>query len=123
MSADSTAGKVRVRSKNDGQLGYLVEMEDGRQGVKLDRGQQNIVVPYLEKRWEIAEEAKLQAMQIARCAYEADRALRIGRGEYATTTWDSLREPARVEWARNGPPEEDSQRARLFAAITGALSK
>lgn len=117
----------RVGLNGDGQIGHMVEMEDGRQGVKLDRGtgvtSENIVVPYRKEQWEPVEEPRLQAMQIARVAFVADRALRLGRGEYGVAEWDSLRESPRVDWLRNGPPKEDDQRRRLYAAILGALTK
>lgn len=123
-----TGARVRrVGGGGDHQIGHLVEMEDGAKGVKLDRGTgptaESIVIPWRANQWEEVEEPRLQPMQVARCAYEADRALRIALGEYGVPEWQSLRENPRVDWLRNGPPKEDTTRRRLYAAVLGALTK
>lgn len=114
----------RIGQGGDHQMGRLVETEDGI-AVQLDRGThaaaERVIVPYRPDRWEVMEEPRLQPMQIARCCYVADRALRIGRGEYSIAEWDSMREDVRVSFAKNGPPKDDEQRVRLFNAITAAL--
>jgi len=106
----------------DGQLGYIVEMDNGEPGVKLDRSAEHLVVPYHPSEWRVESRTQFQPMQIARIAYDADRALRMSLGEYGVTEWPGLREQDRITWMQSGPPAKaDENRKRLYAAIIGAL--
>lgn len=90
----------RVRSTNDGQLGFVVELDDGRLGVRLDRKGEQRVVPYRAPEWIVAREPQLTPIQVARVFHDADRALRISRGAYSTALpeWQTQREETRREW-------------------------
>jgi hypothetical protein len=91
----------RVRSTRDGQLGYLVETEDGRGlAVRLDRKAENRVVPFHPREWLPDEKPRLTPMQVARVAYAADREVRQVMGEYGLPDWMSLREPQRLAWLK-----------------------
>ncbi len=91
----------RVRSTRDGQLGYLVENEDGKGlAVRLDRKAENRVVPYHPREWLPDEKPRLSQMQIARVAYAVDREVRHVLGEYGVPDWMSLREPQRLLWLK-----------------------
>ncbi len=91
----------RVRSTNDGQRGVVVQMEEtGGLGVRLDRRGENRVVPYNAQQWEPDREPTLTPIQVARVFYDADRALKIARGAYASTLpeWIGLRDEERRAW-------------------------
>jgi hypothetical protein len=114
---------TRVRSRNDGQVGYIHPRPDedgGGLGVRLDRKQQTIIVPYSSAKWVVEERGPLTPMQMARVAYAADAALRAARGEYGVTEWQDMREPARLKWL-NGPEAPDVERGRVYAAVMKAL--
>lgn len=107
----------------DGQLGRVVVMDDGKLGVRLDRGATVQIEPYHPQVWHNEDAPpKLQMMQLARVAYEADRALRVARGEYGAKEWMSMREQDRLAWSQGGPPAADVERSRLHAAVVRALS-
>jgi len=114
----------RVRSVTDGQVGFLVETEGGGIGVKLDRANEDRVLPYREGQWRADEAAPLNHIQIARIAYDADRTFRICRGEYKVTEWINLRDADRIAWSKL-PKDvaKDPERLALYEAITGALAK
>lgn len=112
----------RVRSARDGQLGYLVET-DGGLAVRLDRKAETRVVPFVPREWLPDNEVRLQPMQIARVAFEADRALRTVTGEYGLADWVSLKEPARVAWLKGIPGGGSEIRQTLYRAILKVLAK
>lgn len=114
----------RVRSTNDGQVGYTFERpaEDGGGiGVKLDRKQQNIVLPWSKHKWVAEERGPLTPIQAARVAYAADAALRSVRGDYAVKAWQDMREPDRLAWIAGLPAGADDERKRVHAAVVKAL--
>jgi hypothetical protein len=113
----------RVRSLRDGQLGYLVEGETGALAVRLDRKAENRVVPFVPSEWTPDKETRLSAPQIARVAYEADRALRLVTGEYGVPDWISLREPVRLAWAKGLPAGANEIRTSVYRAILKELAK
>ncbi len=116
-----------MRSNNDGQIGFMVERseeEGGGLGVRLDRRQENIVLPYSPSRWTVDHGSRLTKSHIARVAFEADRALRSARGEYGgAKSWMELPEKERLTWTSRLPAGADEERAALFAAVVGALGE
>lgn len=108
-----------VRNELDGQLGTVVHNDEGKPMVRLDRGKQEILVPYLPSLWKPAERPKLSPMQVARVCYEADRAYRLARGEYGVAEWISLKQEKQREWLL--PPSKGDDRAKLYAAIRAVL--
>lgn len=121
---------ARVRSTRDGQLGYVVQSDEGAGlAVRLDRKQENRVVPFNPREWVPDEKARLTAMQIARVAYEADRALRLVTGEYGLPDWVSLRENIRLSWLKglqleaSATPESAAIRAALYRGILKVLAQ
>lgn len=92
---------TRVRSANDGQIGFVCEMEDsGRLGVRLDRRGESRVVPFEPAQWREDSEPELTPMQLARVIYGIDRELRIARGAYSNVIpeWISVAESQRRAW-------------------------
>lgn len=114
----------RVRSRNDGQIGFVCERppeDGGGLGVRLDRTQQKIIVPYSEHKWVLEERGPLTPSQAARVAYAADAALRGVRGEYGVKDWQDMREPDRLAWLAGLPAGADAERKRVYASVIGAL--
>lgn len=121
LGAQGVAGQ-RVRSLRDGQLGYLIETDSGSIAVRLDRKAENRIVPFIAAEWRPDKELRLQPMQIARVAYEADRALRLVTGEYGVPDWLSLKEATRLDWAAKGLPDSAPDlRRSLHRLIIKAL--
>lgn len=118
----------RVRSLADGQLGFLVE-QDGKQWVRLDRGThvgaETRLVPYVKDQWKDDKGPKLPPMGLARVCYDADRALRLARGEYGVPEWIAVHsktpEAARA-WMSGPPKAADPARHALYAAVRKALA-
>lgn len=92
----------RVRSTNDGQIGYLEEQADGSLAVRLDRRGEQRVVPFRASEWAPDLEPQLTPIQLARMVYGINRELKIANGSYANTIaeWHSLRDQERVAWLR-----------------------
>lgn len=110
----------RVRSTRDGQLGKIVESAEGGLAVRLDR-REEMLVPYRPQTWVPDERAKFTAMQIARVAYEADRALRLVMGEYGVKDFVSLKDAERVATMKGPVAPDGSVRRLLFKAVSMAL--
>ncbi len=101
----------------DGQLGRIVELDDGVWMVRLNRAAQEMLVTFDSQHWSLASSEPLTKMQEARIAYGADVQLRHVLGEYAVPDWISLRDSQRAAWM-NGPPKGAvSIRRRLYEAI------
>lgn len=114
----------RMRRRNDGQLGFVVERaedEGGGLGIQLDRKAEKIVFPYSDQLWAVDEGSRLTPSHIARIAYAADRELRQARGEYGTKEYATLPEKERMGWLHSIPPGADAERVKLYAAVRGAL--
>lgn len=117
----SEPGK-RVRAVNDGQLGFIVQDESGALMVRLDRGpRQEQLLPYRPSDWIEDTRRELSPMQVARVAYEADKALRTVGGEYGVKDWIGLREHEHQKWVSAPPLGDDQLRRALHAAIVAAL--
>lgn len=97
--AVTTPGR-RVRSTNDGQLGFTVELESGGLGVRLDRRGEQRIVPFVASQWREDLEPELTPIQRARVFYDADRALKVAKGAYSNTIpeWISVPEDQRRAW-------------------------
>lgn len=108
-----------VRNALDGQMGTVVYDDAGKPMVRLDRGKQEHLVPYLPNIWQPADRPKLSPTQVARVCYEADRAYRLSQGEYGVGDWISMRGDAQREWLL--PPSTGDVRAALYAAIRKVL--
>ena len=118
----------RVRSTNDGQVGFVVTGEDGQKWVRLDRptgiGSEGRQVLWKEGEWKPAPQDPLPPMSVARICYEADKALRHARGEYTIPDWQSVYDrPEGRAWMKGPPAGVDEARQRLDAAIRKALTE
>jgi len=110
-----------MRRRNDGQIGFMVEGEDGRLCVQLDRKAEKLVYPYSPHLWAPDETGRLTSHHIARIAYAADREFREARGEYGVKEFRFLPEAKRMAWMRGIPADADAERKKLYAAVVGGL--
>lgn len=108
-----------VRRKRDGQLGEIIDRH-GREWVRLDRPNEEILVPYSgPDEWPAErDERPLTVPQVRRIAFDADRALCRATGDYATSRkmWENLTDTERGDWLEKGPPEI-GRRRKLWKAI------
>ncbi len=114
----------RMRRRNDGQLGFVVERpadDGGGLGIQLDRRAEKIVFPYSTQLWAVDEGTRLTPSHVARIAYAADRELRMARGEYGVKEWTAVPEKERMSWMARLPAGADAERVKTYAAIRGAL--
>jgi len=113
---------LRVRSRRDGQLGWLETRADGVRVVRLDRRDLQYA-PWNPNGWQLDKPAPMAEIQIARVVYEADRALRLALGEYGVKDWRDMREPDRVAWIAGPPPTPATKgvRRELADAIRATL--
>lgn len=116
-----------VRHVQDGQLGWKV-VRQGKTMIKLDRGAQAVEMNYRETDWiEELEHRPLNKWQIAKVAFEADKALCIALGDIAGSKreWINLRDESRQRWIDRGPsgstPEHEVRRG-LFKAVMAQLA-
>lgn len=111
-----------MRSRNDGQLGFLVQVESGVLMVRLDRGPRvEQLVPYRPDDWVEDTRRILTPMQVGRIAYESDKALRTVLGEYGVKDWISLRDNDQHKWVNHPPLGSDETRNKLYTAVVAAL--
>lgn len=119
MAEEPQPQKRVVRRKRDGQLGEIIDRH-GREWVKLDRPQEEILVPYTgPEDWPAEkEERPLTKAQVRRIAFDADRALCRAQGDYITSRkqWESLSDGDRMEWLEKGPSDV-GRRRQLWGAI------
>lgn len=85
--------------------------------VRLDRGAQEILVPFERERWRPAPAVKLTAMQVARVAYHADQGLRLVSGEYNVPDWPSLKDRARMDWLKGPPGGASPERVAFYRHV------
>lgn len=110
------------RHVQDGQLGWKV-IRAGKTMIKLDRVAQPIEMNYRETDWIAETEHRpLTRWQIAKVAFEADKALCIALGDVAGSKrqWLDLRDEARQRWIEKGPvgsTPEARVRQGLFASV------
>lgn len=112
---------MKYRRRQDGQLGELVIDEDGIKRVRIDRPNQELLLPYSEADW-IAEpnERPLTKFHVTRIAYEADRLLASALGDYRAgrKPWESLKDEERIRIRSKGPDTSDEMRLDLWKHIT-----
>lgn len=111
---------TRVRHIMTHQLGWIVEGETGGLAVKLDR-REITIVPYSPGQWEEDSERPIAPIQVARIAYEADRALRAVEGAYGVKEWTAIPETERIRWLQGPPQDASPARRRLYGAVMGAF--
>ena len=105
-----------------GDLGWLVRRE-GKDYIRLDRPDLDEIRPYEPSDWRAkAEHRPISPAQLAMVMFMADKqyCLTMGMYEKAREDWASLSQKRRRVWIETGPTE-DPDRARLYAAIKGAL--
>lgn len=121
MTEEAQPQKRIVRRKRDGQLGEIINRH-GREWVKLDRPQEEILLPYNgPEEWPPEkDERPLTAAQIRRIAFAADGALCRAQGDYITSRkqWESLSDAERMDWVENGPPDVGRRRHLWNAILT-----
>ena len=107
-----------------GDHGWMVR-RDGRDCIRLDRPDQEIVKVYRDGEWKPElEHRPLTKLQLAQVAYEADRKLCffLGLHDEARREWNAMREQDRLKWAQHGPGKGPG-RMQLFMAVTGTLER
>lgn len=113
--------RVWVRHIETGDLGYKVE-EDGKTLVVLDRPNEVIKKPYVERLWNIDKDRRpLNQAQLALIAHAADGHLCKALGSHTVNKgdWNMLSDQERIRWMEGGPSK--GVRKRLYEAIMWAL--
>jgi len=115
-------GRIWYRSTITGERGWLVE-EAGKRFIHPDRvGKVDLEV--CDTEW-IPEQIrpKINRMQAAQVAWDADKVLRKWLGVAVGTRdeWMNMREADRILYAQRGPKDDDGIRHALFLAIMKAL--
>jgi hypothetical protein len=108
-----------------GDRGWLVR-RDGRQYVRLDRGENETLRPYQEHGWIPLKEVRpLTRMQLSQVAFEADRKLcfYLGLHNEARREWLSLSDEARIKWMAKGPAGGHPARVKLWRHVMGCLKE
>lgn len=111
------------QSQSTGNRGYLV-MEDGKQKVRLDRPDEEIIVPFDGTWSRLKEHRPLSRYHLTHVAFVADRALlkALGKHAEARIEWESLTPEERRDWMELGP-EDDGVRERLYNKVLEALEE
>jgi hypothetical protein len=110
------------RHQVKGDLGWLVRRE-GRDCIKYDRPDQEIVIPYNEHDWIREQEYRpFSDAQIVQVAFAADKALcmLLGMHDKSRKEWVGLSDHQRAKWMREGP-RNNRHRAKMYRAIRTAL--
>ena len=112
----------------DGQLGELVNI-DGVAHIRLNRGSEEIDVPFQEGKWRPASETrKLNKHHAAEVSFAADRVLCKALGLHTEIgakerDWMMLGNEERLAWATHGPKGTKSDlRMKLFKDIQATLA-
>lgn len=118
------AERQYYRSTSDGNLGWLVR-RDGKDRIRLDRPNQEIVKPFEQGKWIEEQEWKpFSRTQVSHFAWDCDIRLckMLGLYQEAKREWLSLRDEERIEWMKSGPGP-GNLRAEIYAAIMDVLRK
>ena len=107
----------RVRSTEDGQLGFITEGETGGLWVRLDRRGETRLLPYEPAKWLKEDEPRLAEIAIARICHDADRSYRLATGAYTQPLWIELREEVRIAWIKGPPSGADAKRVKLYEGL------
>lgn len=105
-----------------GDLGWMVR-RDGKDCIRLDRPNQEIVKVFREGEWTPnLDHRPITKLQLVQVAYEADRKLCFFLGLHgeARREWAAMREQDRLKWAAHGPGAGPGRKL-LFAQIMAAL--
>ena len=114
--------RIYVRHGRTGDLGYLVR-RDGRDVVRLDRVNQEIIQDYDPHMWTTeASYRPVSHVQVVQIAFAADQLLLKALGEHqkARKSWHEISEKQRKAWLEEGP-KDPPKRAELYRAITECL--
>lgn len=114
---------ARVRSTEDGQIGFITEGETGGLWVRLDRRGENRLVPFREQQWKEDREPAVSPLQVARVCHAADVAWQLVHGSYSVKGWIDLRETERIAWLKGPPDGSDPRRQTLYDAVKKAAAK
>jgi hypothetical protein len=112
--------KVYYRHVREGQRGYRVQ-RDGKDLIKLDRPSEDIVVPFREHEWMLDRESRpLNAQQVARASFEADKAICEAMGLHLESRrdWRNMTDEQRIKWITQGPAA--GLRRQVYDAIAAA---
>ena len=123
MTDPAPDDRIYYRHVREGQRGFMVE-RDGKQLIKLDRPNEEILRPFREHEWMLDREARpLNKHQIGKVSFEADKALCEALGEYdgSKRDWLSLTDEKRIRWIERGPPP--GPRKELYNAICKVTRK
>lgn len=108
--------KQWVRSRTTGDLGYLIKDPSGVLKVRRDSPNDPSEFLYTEEGWDLERPPRrLQQQQIAKVAFEADRAVCQMLGLYmeARIDWAKLLPGERLAWAQRGPKGKPHEAIRM----------
>lgn len=114
--------RIYVRHARTSDLGYLVR-RDGRDVVRLDRVNQEVVQDYDPHTWTTESSYRpVSHVQVVQIAFVADQLLLKALGEHqkARKSWHELSERQRKAWLEGGPTDPP-KRAELYRVITECL--
>ena len=118
------AERQYYRHASTGDLGWIVR-RDGKDKIRLDRANQEIVRPFDAADWTEEQEWKpFSRTQISHYAWECDKGVcrLLGLHKEAKREWLSLNDADRIEWMKLGPGP-GNLRAEIYEAIMGVLGK
>lgn len=110
------------RNTTTNDRGYKVR-RNGVDRIRLDRPNQEIVVPFKGSQWTIDRDLRpLMLHTVARLAHQANQALLrdLGYHDEARAKWEDLPETERIRFMRKGPEDRRVQN-NLFEAIMSVL--
>jgi len=114
--------RVYYRHAQKGDLGWMVT-KNGKDHIKYDRPDQDIIIPFDANAWQIEEEHRpYNPTQKVQIAFEADRQLckLIGMHDKARKVWGDLSQRQRMAWIEKGPTK-NVYRRKLYAAVMSSL--
>lgn len=118
--------EVVLRHVSEGTIGRHVP---GSDRVRVEMAGGRVVWrPYHEQQWVSQDDASMRPIspaQLARIAFEADRALCMVTGHHkeGRATWDTLFEGDRASWIESGPQGVSEIRSELYRAIRSVLRR
>ena len=125
MPAIPPPPKKMYRHTLTGQLGELIT-KHGKEWIKLDRPHEEILRAFNDEWVPTSNERSLTKQQVARVAFEADKALCRSLGDYETSRkqWERMRDEERIDWFDRGIPDSaDKRRQKVYRALIMALTE
>lgn len=122
--------RVYYRHRDTGELAYLVRFGD-KAKLRLNRPGE-LILRQLNDQWFKDEDfgAKLEPMQRAKVALEADKALCevLGLIPLARRDWTRMNDRQRISWCHNGPealgdPTPDAVRRQLWQKVMSVMER